>query len=102
MEDEDIYDFYDEDDLRICSLSRICRQVDQDLLRRLSNDSQYFCPECGRVSSDPLTLCSSVSLKKLRFRHRHAESAIVQKIGLAVDDPQKWAQRGESLTGVFL
>jgi len=62
MEDEDIYDFYDEDDLKVCSLSRSYGQADLELLKRSTKNRQYFCPECKRAANDSSLLCSPVLL----------------------------------------
>ncbi len=62
MEDEDIYDFYDEDHSKICSLSRSHDQSDLDLLKKRSKESRYFCPECKRSAYDASMLCSAEAL----------------------------------------
>ncbi len=62
MEDEDIYDLLDVDSTKVCSLSGSDDQLDFDLLKRLSKNSQYFCSECKRSANDSTVLCSPVEL----------------------------------------
>ena len=62
MEDEDIYNFYDDNKSKVCSLSRKDAQKDMDLLKNASTDSQYFCPERKRTAKRASMLCLSVFL----------------------------------------
>lgn len=57
MEDEDIYDFYDEE--KLCSLSGSDDLEDPD--QPESKKNHYFCTECKRFSNDSRMLCSPVS-----------------------------------------
>jgi hypothetical protein len=57
MDDID-YDFYDDDDPKVCSLSSSTNPADQELLKELSKDSQYICRTCKRSAKDAEELCS--------------------------------------------